>query len=187
GHELAELQIDAAFREHRKVQAQIRFRNVRLIRTASRPVIAHPERMDETRVRAEEKLQFESPIETKLGIENAFPGDHRLVQQEFVAPVVKKPADVLVIFRSVDVAGKASLDPAVNGKARLGFFFFDELLLGVFLRRGEGLRIHLAGREHNKNAGEKRGELAHQGQSNSATRANQSGWMGRTTAASTST
>src|SRR5947207_4493790 len=187
GHELPEFQIQAAFREHRKVQAQVRFRNVRLIGAASRPVIAHPERMDETRVRAEEELQFESPIETKLRIEHAFPGDHRLVQYELVAPVVKKPAELLIVLRSVGVAGKAGLDPAVNGQARLGFFFFDELLLGVFLRRGEGLRIHLAGRERNKNAGENRGELAHQEQSNSATRANQSGWMGRTTATSTST
>src|SRR5436190_21409767 len=109
--------------------------------------------MDETRVRAEEELQFESPIEAKLRIENAFPGDHRLVQHELVASVVKKPAEVLVIFWSVDVAGNAGLDPAVNGQARLGFLFFDELLLGVFLRRGEGLRIHQAGRERNEDAG----------------------------------
>src|SRR2546423_15578364 len=120
------------------MQAQIGFGNVRLIKAVPHRMVEKAERVDITRVAPEQELEFESPIEANLRIEETFRRDHRLVHHELVAPVVKKPAEVLIVLRRIDVSGKARLYPAVNGKARLRLFFFNERLLGVFLGRTEG-------------------------------------------------
>src|SRR5437764_10354471 len=113
--------------------------------------------MDVTRVSAEHELQFESPVKADLRVERALRRDHRLVQHELVAPVVKEPAEVLIVFRRIDVSGKTGLDPSVNGQARLRLFLFDEIFLGVFLRRSECLRRHPDGRERKEKSGSQSG------------------------------
>src|SRR6266404_9741691 len=123
------------------MQAQIDLGNIRLIKAVPHRVVEQSERVDVTRIRPDHELQFESPIEANLRVENAFRRDYRLIHHELIAPVVKKPAEVLIVFRRIDVSGKASFDPAVNCKARLRLLLFDEILLGVFLRWSEGLRI----------------------------------------------
>src|SRR5450432_4401685 len=99
------------------MQAQIGLGNVRLIKPVSRAVVAPPERVDVTRVSANHELQLESPIKTDLRVERAFRCDHGLVHHGLVAPVVKEPAEVLIILRTIDVSGKAAFNPAINSHA----------------------------------------------------------------------
>src|SRR5437870_3854297 len=119
------------------MQAEVRFRDVRLIKVGSHPVVVQSERVDVTRISADHELQLESPIETDLRVERALRRNYGLVHHELVAPVIKKPAEVLIIFRTIGVSSKAAFNPTVNGQARLRLFLFDELSLCVFLGRSK--------------------------------------------------
>src|SRR4051812_40875869 len=97
--------------------------------------------MNEARVAAIHQLEFKSPIELPgLGRERALKIQDRLVQEWLVRPVVKEPAKVLIIARTSRIEGYPALDPAGNGQPRFGFFLLDELALGRFFFRSEGLR-----------------------------------------------
>src|SRR5437764_775637 len=86
------------------------------------------------------------------GGEGALEVEHELVQERLVRAVVEEPAEVLIIAGTAGIGGDPAFDPAGNGQSRFRFFLLDELGLGRFFFRSQGLRDCAAGREQNEKA-----------------------------------
>src|SRR5437763_984086 len=110
--------------------------------------------MDEACVAAIHQLDLEPPIElARLGQEGALEVEHELVQERLVRAVVEEPAEVLIIVGTAGIGGDPAFDPAGNGQARFRFFLLDELGLGRFFFRSEGLRGYFPDPDSEKKEG----------------------------------
>src|SRR3954454_9204554 len=97
--------------------------------------------MDEARFAAIHQLDLETPVEfARLGDEGTLEVHHDLIQERLIRAVVEKSAEVLIVPRGIGIGGDTAFDPARNGQPRFRFFLLDELGLGPFLFRSEGLR-----------------------------------------------
>src|SRR2546423_1626923 len=110
--------------------------------------------MDKAGVAAVHRLQLETPIELAgLGDEGTLEVKHELIEQRLVRAIVEKSAEVLIILRVVRIEGDTAFDPAGNGQTRFRFFLLDELGLGRFFFRSQGLRGYFPDPDSEKKEG----------------------------------